>query len=260
MERKLYVAWQDTRPKTRRWYTVGVLTHSAETDYVFRYVRGANEARVEGGFFGIASFPEFEAEYRSESLFSFFSNRLLSSDRPAYKELIEQVGLQEAGDYESPDHIFEFLRRTRGWRATDSFEMFSPVEKKGEVYYWDFFTRGLRYTDPGVQQRWTEEGPKLPLRMLPDMHNKIDPTAVLIVDDFQRSLGFVPGNYSATIFELVSHAPQGEIELKVIRQNRAERLHQQRFLLEMKVRMPVDFELTVPEELEPLVDLKESVA
>ncbi|MBA2662856.1 MAG: hypothetical protein H0U74_11205 [Bradymonadaceae bacterium] len=257
MKRTLYVAWQAI--ESRKWYTIGVLTHEPDKGYLFRYLRGVEEAQKDG-FTGISAFPEFYLSYTSDRLFSFFANRVLSSDRPSYKELIEQVGLQPVGDSTSPEYLFEFLRRTRGWRATDSFEMFSPVEKVGDEYRWDFFTRALRHAPEGIQRRWIEESPTLPMRMAPDLHNMSDPTAVFVMDCKHCFMGFVPGNYSSTIHELVTRAVPGSIDLRVLRHNKREELHQKRFLLEMRVKMPADFQLTQPRELEPLVNMDESVA
>lgn len=260
MDRELYIAWQSRA--SRKWYTVGLLSYSSsEKRYTFRYLRGALDARDKDGFSGISAFPRFEQAYNSDSLFSFFANRIVSSERPDYPDLIAQVGLQPVGDARSPKYIFDFLGRTRGWRATDSFEMFSPVSRDAEgIYRWEFFTRGLRYIRKEIQKLWTEESPSMPLRMLPDPHNKFDPTAVHILDRQQSPLGFVPGNYSSTIYELVAQAEPQSIELKILRHNKAEELHQKRFLLEMRVKMPADFELTKPPELEPIVDIKQSVA
>lgn len=255
MKRQLYITWQSH--SSREWYTVGELTHRDDTGYVFRYVQGAIDAQQEADFAGIASFPDFDRSYTSAQLFSFFSNRILSSKRPEYKELIKQVGLQPVGDTESPQFVFDFLRRTRGWRATDSFEMFAPVEEIEGGYRWDFFTRGVRHSDDAIKERWIDEEPAEPLRPVLDPHNQYDHSAVIIMDRKQRSLGFVPGNYSATIYQIVDHACS--VELTKIRHNR-EGLPQKRFLLDLTAQMPADFQLAEPAELEPLVDLDESVA
>jgi hypothetical protein len=255
MKRQLYISWQSH--SSRKWYAVGVLTYEDERGYTFRYVKGAKTAAQAEGFSGISTFPDFDRSYSSERLFSFFSNRILSSTRPEYSELVEQVGLQAVGDTESPQYVFDFLRRTRGWRATDSFEMFAPVEKTDAGYRWDFFTRGVRHGDEAIQQRWVDEKPAEPVRPILDRHNSHDPTAVLIIDRKQRSLGFVPSNYSSTVYQILEHAV--DVEITIVRHNR-HAIPQKRFLLELKAQMHAEFQLTEPTELEPLVEVGESAA
>ncbi len=256
MTRQLYIAWQSHESRT--WHTVGLLTYSEQSGYVFQYVRGALDAQKEDGFSGISAFPSFDEVYQSDHLFSFFSNRILSPSRPEYQELIRQVDLLPVGDTESPDYVFDFLRRTRGWRATDSFEMFSPVQQFEGGYRWDFFTRGVRHIDEALKEKWINEAPLEPLRPVLDCHNEHDPTAVIIMDRGHRPLGFVPGNYSSTIYDIVEHAD--DIQLTILQHNRDAQLDEKRFLLEMKASMPTDFHLPTSSELEPLVDIGENAA
>lgn len=248
MEKKLYVAWQSQA--LRSWHTVGVLTHTPEEGYLFRYVRGALAAR-EVGFPGISSFPDMDRTYQSDDLFAFFANRIISSARPQYAVLLQQVAM-EAPTHESksPDYVFDFLSRTRGWRTTDTYEMFAPVQATPKGFRWDFFTRGLSHTDKANRERWTRDAPTLPLRAVLDFHNGFDRRAIIIIDDQHSSLGFVPGNYSAVIHAIVTQAEH--IDWTILRQNREERLEERRFLIEMNATMPPDFELPRPAELEVL--------
>ncbi len=248
MERKLYVAWQ--AHESRLWYTIGILTHGDATGYEFRYVRGAQKAH-DCGFPGISSFPDLDKVYRSESLFSFFSNRIMSSSRPEYKDLIRQVGFRPMESKQSPDYVFGFLAHTHGWRATDAYEMFAPVKKVAGTYCWDFFTRGLRYIEKASETRWAQESPVGELRAVPRPENEFDPTAVSIEDAAGSPLGFVPGNYSATVFELCAHAD--DVKIEILRHNREEWLDQKRFLLRLTASMPATFQLSHQTELEPLV-------
>lgn len=248
MRRKLYVTWQS--PDSRRWYTIGLLTHAEGEGYVFRYVRDALEAQDQEGFHGIAAFPEFDHAYHSDELFSFFQNRILSPERPAYEQLARQVGLPEGAVSETPEYAFEFLRRTKGWRATDMFELFAPVEQTEEGYRWDFFTRGVRHLTDELKKKWRVESPEEPLRPLLDLHNPYDKTAILIVDQLHSALGFVPGNYSPIIGHLIREADH--VELTVLRQNKDVELDQKRFLVELVARVPRAFELAHPDRFEPL--------
>lgn len=256
MEHKLYIAWQ--AHDSRRWHSIGVLRHQPGTGYEFGYIRGAYSARDKDGFTGISSFPDFEEVYRSEQLFAFFSNRILSSSRAEYAELIEQVGLQPLGDKQSPEYVFNFLRRTQGWRATDSFEIFAPVDTAGSEYCWEFFTRGLSHTPDEIRLRWTTHEPQGVLQIATIKNNPHDPDALIILDQEQASLGYVPRNYSATIRAIIEAA--AHVELRILRHNKREDLDQKRFLLRLSARMPADFQLPHFEEFEPLADGDRTVA
>lgn len=59
---------------------------------------------------------------------------------------------------------------------------------------------------------------------------------------------------------IISDGVFGSIEVEILRHNKPQPLHQKRFLLQMRVVMPDDFELTLPPELEPLVEIEASAA
>lgn len=107
--RRLYVVWQ--HPETRRFVTVGRLEVTPD-GYAFEY---EPEAAREPGFEGFAAFPDFRRRYRSNRLFSFFANRVLSPRRPEYTTYLDALALED--DALTP---VEMLARSGAARATDT--------------------------------------------------------------------------------------------------------------------------------------------
>lgn len=249
MSRELYIAWQSK--DSRRWHTIGRLTHEQETGYHFEYLQGVKNAQ-EDRFRSIGAFPHLSRTYSSDTLFSFFQNRLISAGRPEFSDLVKQLGLQPIGDFESPQFVFEFLSRSRGWRATDSYELFAPISLSENCASWEFFTRGIRHAADCLRRDWISNEPEEPLMHAFTPTNDFDGDAILIVDQKQRSLGYVPGNYSSTIKDVLSNAT--DLEVNVIWHNREPELDRRRFLLRLHAQMPAEYSPPCIEELLPFDD------
>lgn len=124
----LFVAWHDSR--ARGFHTVGRLVRFYEAGgpkYEFTYVRGASLA-CERGFKPFLAFPHLDQVYRSDEVFPFFANRLLSPGRPDYADYVRRLGLNPQSANE-----MTILGRSGGVRATDSLVLFPLPRQEPSV-------------------------------------------------------------------------------------------------------------------------------
>lgn len=179
--RTLLLVWQD--PRTRAFVRVGRLRHLVNGGYEFSYLASASE---QPDFNPLVEFPELDKVYKTSRLPAFFSNRVLSSERASFDEHMKWIGL----DPSDADLPFEFLARTGGARATDTFHVVEepPV---GAGVLARFFVSGVRYCDPnGTLVGQLSAGTELALRPEPD--NKHNPRALLIDVAHDKPIGYVP--------------------------------------------------------------------
>lgn len=135
---RLVVAWQN--PDSRRIAPVGLLEH-VEAGYRFRYLRRA--PRVPG-FRPFLGFPEWGADYRSESLFPLFAQRIMSPRRPDFRAFLDQLDLAPGA---TP---WEQLARSEGRSIGDTVQVFPvpAVESDGSTTCM-FLVHGVRYCNEG---------------------------------------------------------------------------------------------------------------
>jgi hypothetical protein len=184
----LFVAWQ--QPVTRRYFPVARLVSGVGEQhnlYEFAYIRGADEA-ASAGFQPFLAFPDLHFVYRSESLFPFFTNRLMSRKRPDFPAHLERLGLDASAD------DMTILSRSGGTRATDSIELFplpsfDPVTNRLFILFW---MHGFRYLSPEQQARVLQLQPEEPLELRPERDNLVDPSAVQIFTTDNVAVGWVP--------------------------------------------------------------------
>jgi hypothetical protein len=239
----LFLAWRD--PETRRWFPVGKLQY-VENYYRFEYVRGALEARKQGGFCPFPSFPNMNEAYVSEVLFPLFSNRTLPRSRPDYKEYVQWLNFPK--DEADP---LTLLARSGGKRATDTLEVFPCPEKDSNgQYHIHFFAHGLRHMSQCAQDRVGSLRPEERLRLLHDFQNEHDARALMLrtnettTGDYHL-VGYCPSYLTEDIFELVQKNYQdfsNAICVRVERVNPVPAPTQLRLLCNMTVRWPDGFE------------------
>lgn len=139
----LFLAWHDTQ--RREYHTVGRLLRMQETDgpkFEFAYVRGVQQA-CQRGFKPFLAFPHLDQVYRSDELFPFFANRVISPGRPDYDDHVRRLGL----DARTADEM-TILARSGGVRATDSLVLF-PLPSQ-EPTLGCYQTHFLVYDVPGA--------------------------------------------------------------------------------------------------------------
>lgn len=182
-QRVLLLVWQD--PADRRFIPVAQLQHLVDGRFVFEYL---DAAQSNERFFALDEYPDLRRSYMSDSIPVFFTNRVMSADRPSYSRYLEWLGLDLSEGSQLP---LEVLARTGGGRATDTFHLVD-VPLRGEKFFESrFFVSGLRHVEgAGEALKLVRPGARLELRQ--DPTNPKNRNAVVI--DVQRGvqLGWVP--------------------------------------------------------------------
>lgn len=182
--RRLYVVWQ--HPETRRFTHVGHLDLQPDGEYVFSYTTGAD---LVDGFEGFAAFPDFEHRYRSDEMFPFFTNRVLSPRRPEYDDYLDALGL---GDGEPSPVEIEILARSGGGRATDTVHVVpAPVMDETGRQVLRFLASGIRHIE-GAEHRLTRLANETELVLRAEPDNPVNPDALLLDVARHEPVGYVP--------------------------------------------------------------------
>ena len=195
VQRILLLVWQD--PADRRFVPIAELHHLDDGRYVFQYL---DAARIHAGFFALDEYPDLTRSYASESLPVFFSNRVMSTDRPSYDRYLHWLGLDDAAVSEVP---LEVLARTGGGRATDTFHIVDVPLKGEREFASRFFVSGIRHVeDPDGVLAKVHVGDRLELRREPG--NETNCRAVIVGDEAGAPRGGVrasPSGEGASLLE-----------------------------------------------------------
>lgn len=188
----VFVVWQDNI--TREWHPVGKLTTDGST-YRFNYTKGADASPR---FKPFLRMEELNKVYESDLLFPFFSNRVLSQDRPEFQKLSEWIALSKVDSVFNP---LEFLSKTGGVRGTDSFRIIPCPQGNKGIFEIDFFVHGIRYLSEieKVELDSLSVGDKLELFLETD--NEYDKYAIMLKKQGIK-LGYCP-RYLAQEFRSV---------------------------------------------------------
>lgn len=179
----LFISWQNSI--SRAWYVIGKLSQQQD-GYIFQYVQGARKAQQDG-FLYLDSMSDLYAIYRSEQLFPFLKNRLLSPRRPEYPQFISWLGFTG-----NPSDI-EVLARSSGTKVTDNLQTFSPISfNQHNEFCCYFFVHGTQHGNQHEQHIFHLKcGDKLTLKCEPD--NPFDKNAVLVCENNPNiRLGYCP--------------------------------------------------------------------
>lgn len=231
----LFVAWRSGDTHHGEWGPVGRLDYDGQV-YRFCYTKGA---RTLEGFRPFSQMEDTDQVYESEDLFPLFANRLLSPSRPEYESFLRWGGFDRGV---VPDPI-AVLGVTEGIRQTDAVEVFPCPGPDAEGCYTNkFFLHGIRWMAGLAIERIDRLQPGEQLFPMHDRCNKVDPFAVAVRTDIERTLiGYVPRYLALEVFELMWQCEPEFIELRVNRVNRDAPL-QQRVLCEMRSCWPDDFQ------------------
>lgn len=179
---RLLVVWQ--HPETRRFVQVAHLDVRADGQYVFAYEPGAEQV---AGFEGFAAFPDLDRRYRSDRLFPFFANRVLSPRRPEYASYLDALDI--ADDEQAP---VELLARSGGARATDTVHIVPEprIDPDGRevLCFLVSGTRHLTMASEAIAQ--LSAGNELALQEQPD--NPVNRDALMLVTAAGVPVGWVP--------------------------------------------------------------------
>ena len=247
----VFVAWQDTA-LTRSWHPIGRLDQLDGGDYVFRYVKGVNEAEERAGFRPLAAFPEIDKVYRSESLFSFFGNRIMSPNREDFEEFTSQLGLDAR--HADPMHI---LAASGGRRQTDSFEVFPTPKPDGEGrYHYRCFLHGWRHTSDAAQNRIESLESGDELRIACEVDNPVTGLAFQVQTDDYHMIGWMPRYLIADLRTAMGRLDEFRHKLSVARLNPDPVSHHYRVILEMAMELPGGVTPFFSEEFHPLAPVE----
>ncbi len=203
----LFVAWQDA--ESRRIVPIARLLRVGG-EYEFAYVGAVEQARALG-FGPLLAFPDISEVYRSKALPPLLSNRLMPKSRPEFPDYVGQLDLSE-----ETAEPFTVLARSGGRRTTDRLEVFAPLASLGDESEGLFLVRGIRHV-PGAEAALEQLAPGAPLRIMADVHNEVNPAALLLRCEEKRLVGFVP-DYLAN--ELASAGAQlRSLSLSVVKVN-----------------------------------------
>ena len=185
--RRFTVVWQE--PHTRRFINVGYLTVLSRPSYAFHY---SQDAQLHADFEPFDEFPDLHQQYEADELFPFFADRLPSTARDGYEDIVSALGL-------TPDEAtpVELLARSWDVRRTTTIQLVpDAVEIAEGVESLTFLASGCRHVDEErpelVAERIAqlERGHQLALRDEPT--NESNFQAVLIDASHGEPVGWVP--------------------------------------------------------------------
>lgn len=177
---RLLVSRRD--PNTRQYESIGFLTMAAGR-YRFAYLRALAD---DSSFRPLAGFPDSGRIYESDQLFPIFAERIMSPRRPDRGVVMEALGLGlDAGP-------FEVLARSGGRRVGDTIELVPVPDHGTRRVTVDYFVHGVRYMTDHAQHRITSLGAGARLILLPEPTNQVERRAILVTDEDQLRLGYVP--------------------------------------------------------------------
>lgn len=252
----LFVAWQN--PEKRGIRVVGRLRKilvGGKSRYEFAYVKGALDAHTEYGFRPFLAFPELQDAYYSDTLFPFFTNRVLRSTRRDYPAYIEDLGLtlEDA----TPERI---LARSGGKRMTDQVEIFAPPQRdpESDLDEMFFLLRGLRYMPAGTEERIARLAPGDRLCCMLDFQNPQNQCAVALRTGDNHLLGYMP-DY---LVEDVTRLRERDEPLTVLvdRVNPPPAPQGHRLLCRLQARWPADHKPFSDERFQPIVPMPEDTS
>ncbi|HEX9888338.1 MAG TPA: hypothetical protein VGA69_02585 [Nitriliruptorales bacterium] len=205
-DRRLRVIWQGP---TREFHQVGVLTLPADPGtgvFRFEYVHP-----LPSDFHPFLAFPDPDRPYESPTLFAFFSNRVMSAERPEFDDHLAALGLTRG--QATP---FEILSRTSGRRTTDAVQVVpEPSEDADGTVRQLFLASGVRY-QPDVEATLAELRAGDRLELVDDPDNDFDPCALLLSTRTGDRVGYVP---SYLLDEVRKLREEGDLAVSVVRAN-----------------------------------------
>lgn len=183
--RSFRVVWQNLH--TRRFVHVGSLEFTG-SEFVFTYTP---DAELDPDFEPFPQFPDLRGTYRSRELFPFFADRLASTARPDYDDLVEALGLTRAEA--TP---VELLTRSWGTSPHDTIQVVpEPFEHPDGTETLPFLVSGTRHADEddpaAVTERISNLSEGQPLELRDEPENPTNDRAIAL-DAHGRPVGWIP--------------------------------------------------------------------
>ncbi len=231
----LFVAWQAPAP-TRAWFPIGRLDVESSDHFLFRYMHGALDAEKNSGFRPLVSFPDFKGRYESHELFPLFKNRVLD---PSRKDFAEYLGWLDL-DPQHADPI-EILGLTGGERQTDSIEVFPKIVKRADrSFSCRFFLHGLRHVSASAREKANELSSGTELQVAVELNNPVGGLAIQLQTTDGHMIGWAPRYLVRDLIDVINQHP--EVSASVVRVNEFGAPLARRILIELKGRLPADYE------------------
>ena len=243
----LFVAWQD--PVDRSWQPVARLSFE-NNRFRFVYTKGAKSAK---NFVPFGRMKDLTCVYESKELFPLFTNRLLSKNRPEYKDFLGWLNIENG-----KDDPLAVLARSGGKRGTDSLRIFPcPTPTPDGKYQLYFFSQGMRYLRKEILNVLAEIESGTQLYLMLDIQNPFDSLAVALrTQKPQVLLGYVP-RYFVEDFHHLLKVKNGESVKVVIDRVNQDAPIQLRLLCKISADWPDDFQPCSGELYQPLTNLTE---
>jgi len=231
----LFVAWQ--QPESRQYYPIARLAAGVGDGrdlFEFSYIKGAEQAAKEG-FQPFLAFPLKNSVYRSNELFPFFTNRLMSPNRPDFATHVRRLGL------DADANPMAILARSGGSRATDSIELFQlPIWDESIGCCQNFFwMHGFRHLTPEQQARLATLVPGDELAARHEATNSSDPAALQLFSPDGVFIGYVPRYLASDAVHLLHRCDNFKVFVDRVNQEPAPT--QQRLLCRLESGRPIGF-------------------
>ncbi|WP_045466716.1 HIRAN domain-containing protein [Vibrio hyugaensis] len=234
--KSVFVIWKDS--DGGMWHPVAKLTRTTD-GFRFNYTKGADHKN----FIAFPRMDDLSKVYHSATLFSFFTNRLIPTNRPEFKKMLEWSDIDPEG-YDELD----LLGVSGGARKTDEFRIISEpeVSQRGQ-YKIRFFVSGIRHLDEVSATRVTKLQVGEELKLLLEDSNPHDCMAVLLATGDNVPIGYCPKYFNCDIRALLAEPELDSYSLRVVKLNE-ESPAQFRVLCEFVTKWPQGFTPLVSEE------------
>lgn len=236
--KSVFVIWKDIVDSM--WHPVAKLTR-VDDSYTLSYTKGSNHCR----FIPFPRMSDRSAVYRSNELFSLFTNRLIPSNRPEFKKILDWSDVM-LKDYDELD----ILSLSGGARKTDEYRIVPlPVPDKNNFYKLRFFTSGVSHLEDDSVQQISELRPGERLEFSYENSNKFDKNAVLVTSKSKVRVGYCPKYYNCDVRNLLGNPQLLDYSLSVVKVNLDAPAHF-RLLCEFITKWPEGFQPFLTSEFE----------
>ena len=190
----LYLIWKCA--SNRRQYIVGQLTKNGQ--YEFQYCEEIEKA-LEVGFIPLVSFESLTGVYKSEKLFPVFASRLPDRKRKDIKKILKKYGLEEYDSY-------QLLKKSGAKLPIDNLQFIDPILNYESSFEKLFYVAGARHYLGCDGNKCTEtiqvtRGDEVFLKH--EVDNPHDANAIRVVNEQQKTLGYVPRYYSQAFVKFI---------------------------------------------------------
>ncbi|EJK2113404.1 hypothetical protein BOO29_03025 [Vibrio navarrensis] len=207
--KSVFVIWKDI--EDGMWHPVAKLTRISD-GYRFNYTKGANHKN----FIAFPRMDDLSKVYHSSVLFSFFTNRLIPTNRPEFKKMLEWSDI----DLKNYDEL-DLLGVSGGARKTDEFRIVPEPEVTLDGHYKiRFFISGIRHLASQGQERVSQLEKGEVLKLVYENTNPHDCNAVLVSTRDEISVGYCPKYFNCDIRALLESPELTSHSLHAVRVNK----------------------------------------